>query len=216
MAKKTKIPKLTISHNFSSTKVPDLLTQAQKVFTNVTAASATFSNSPVPLPQIQADITALTGSSAAAKDGSKKDIALRNKDRHTLEQDMTLLGAYIVKIANGDPAIITASGFTPAPPRVHTAPQPLAQPSTPSVKQGNSGQALVQLKPIAKAKSYEIQVAPMANGVPGIWTTTTVTAAKRPVSITPLTPGTTYAFKVRALGQLGYSDYSDFATRMMI
>jgi hypothetical protein len=56
----------------------------------------------------------------------------------------------------------------------------------------------------------------MANGVPGIWTTTTVTAAKRPVSITPLTPGTTYAFKVCALGALGYTDYSDFATRMMI
>jgi hypothetical protein len=41
------------------------------------------------------------------------------------EQDLTLLGAYIVKVANGDPAIITASGFTPALPRVHTAPQAL-------------------------------------------------------------------------------------------
>jgi hypothetical protein len=139
-----------------------------------------------------------------------------NKDRHTFEQDLRLLGAYVVKIANGDAAIITASGFTPAPPRVHTAPQPLAQPSTPSVTQGNSGQALVQLTPIAKAKSYEIQGAPMANGVPGTWTTTTVTAARRPVSITGFTPGTTYAFRVRALGALGYTDYSDFATRMMI
>ena len=180
------------------------------------AASTTFPNPPVPLPQIQADITALTGSSAAATDGSKKDIAQRNKDRHTLEQDLTLLGAYIVKVANGDPAIITASGFTPAPPRVHTAPQPLPQPSTPSVTQGLSGQALVQLTSIPKAKSYEIQSAPMANGVPGTWTTTTVTAAKRPISITGLTAGTTYAFRVRALGALGYTDYSDSATRMMI
>src|SRR5271169_5471345 len=77
---KNKIPKLAISHNFSSTKVPDLLTQAQKVYTNVNAASTTtFPNPPVPLTQIQADITALTGSSAAATDGSKKDIAQRNK-----------------------------------------------------------------------------------------------------------------------------------------
>ena len=179
-------------------------------------AATTFPNTPVPLSQIQADITALTLSSAAATDGSKKDIALRNKDRYTLEQDLTLLGAYIVKVANGDPAIITVSGFTPAPARVHAAPQPLPQPSTPSVTQGNSGQALVQLTPIAKAKSYEIQVASMANGVPGIWTTTAVTAAKRPVPITGLTPGTIYAFRVRALGALGYTDYSDFATRMMI
>lgn len=29
-----------------------------------------------------------------------------------------------------------------------------------------------------------------------------------------LTPGTTYAFQVRALGPLGYTDYSDSVTRM--
>ena len=51
---------------------------------------------------------------------------------------------------------------------------------------GNSGQALVQLTPIPKAKSYEIQSAPMVNGVPGTWTTTTVTAAKRPLTIWPV------------------------------
>jgi hypothetical protein len=118
--------------------------------------------------------------------------------------------------SHGDAAIIAASGFTPAPPRVHTAPQPRAQPAIVSVTQGLSGQALVQLTAIPKAKSYEIQSAPMANGVPGAWTTTTVTAAKRPISITGLTPGTTYAFRVRALGALGYTDYSDSATRMMI
>jgi fibronectin type III domain protein len=216
MATKTKIPKLTITHNFSRTKVPALLTQAQKVMTNINGAPATFPNPPVPMTQIQADITALTASSAAATDGSKKDIAQRNKDHHTLEQDMTLTGAYVVKIANGDAAIIAASGFTAAPPRVHTTPQPLPQPATPSVTQGNSGQALVQMTPIPKAKSYEIQAAPMANGVPGTWTTTTVTAAKRPISIAGLTPGTTYAFRVRTLGVLGYTDYSDSATRMMI
>jgi hypothetical protein len=215
MAKK-KTPKLAISHNFSRTKVPDLLTKAQKIMTNITAAAATFPNPPVTMAQIQTEITALTASSAAATDGSKKDIALRNKDHHTLEQDLTLLGAYIVKIANGDPAIIAVSGFTAAPPRVHTVPQPLAKPVVDSVTQGNSGQALVQLTPISKAKSYEIQSAPMVNGVPGTWTTTTVTAAKRPVSITPLIPGTTYAFRVRALGALGYTDYSDSATRMVI
>jgi hypothetical protein len=216
MATKTKIPKLAISHNFSRTKVPDLLTQAQKVMTNINAASTTFLTLPVTMAQIQADITALTASSAAAADGSKKDIAQRKKDTHTLDQDLTLLGAYVVKVANGDAAIIAASGFTAAPPRVHTAPQPLAQPAIDSVTQGLSGQALVQLTAIPKAKSYEIQSAPMANGVPGTWTTTTVTAAKRPISITGLTPGTTYAFRVRALGALGYTDYSDSATRMMI
>ena len=72
MATKTKIPKLTISHNFSRTKVPDLLTQAQKVMTNINAASTTFPTLPVTMAQIQADITALTASSAAATDAARR------------------------------------------------------------------------------------------------------------------------------------------------
>ena len=33
-------------------------------------------------------------------------------------------------------------------------------------------------------------------------------------SVTGLTPGTIYAFQVRAMGRLGYTDWSDSATRM--
>jgi hypothetical protein len=40
--------------------------------------------------------------------------------------------------------------------------------------------------------------------------------AKTAVAINGLTPGTTYAIQVRAYGQLGYTEYSDSATRMVI
>jgi len=212
----SKTPKLTIAHGFSRTKVPDLLTTATTVFTNMNAASATLTAPPVPLPTLQQGIAALTASSAAATDGGKKAIDQRNKDRHTLEQDLTLLGAYVVKVANGDPSVVTAAGFTPARPRAKSAPKPLAQPSISSIAQGVSGQLLVSVTAVSGAHSYDVHYAVLTNGTPGSWTTQTVTQAKKPVIFNGLAPGTTYAFQVRALGKAGYTDWSDSATRMSI
>jgi hypothetical protein len=75
---------------------------------------------------------------------------------------------------------------------------------------------LISVTPVAKARSYDIRYAPLVNGVPGNWATETVTIAKKPVTISGLTPGTIYAFQVRALGSLGYTDWSDSATRMSV
>jgi hypothetical protein len=209
-------PKLRISHKFPSTKVPDLLSEAQSVFTDMGAAAATFTNPPVPLATLKQDIDNLTISAAAALDGGKKNIAQRNKDRHALEEDLTLLGAYALKVANGDPAILTLSGFMAAAPRARSVAQPLAQPTITSIDQGNSGQLIVSITAVDKAHGYDVVYSALVNGLPGNWSTVTVTQARKPVSITGLTVGTIYAFRVRALGKAGYTDYSDSATRMCI
>ena len=209
-------PKLRISHNFDSTRVPDLLSDAQSVFTDMSAAAATFTNPPVPMATLKQDIDNLTISAAAASDGGKKDIAQRNKDRHALEEDLTLLGAYVVKVANGDPAILILSGFKAAPPRSRAVAQPLAQPTIASIEQANSGQLNVSIRAVDKAHGYDVSYSALVNGLPGNWITETVTQARKPVSITGLTPGTIYAFRVRALGKTGYTDYSDAVTRMCI
>jgi hypothetical protein len=86
-----------------------------------------------------------------------------------------------------------------------------------SIDQGNSGQLIVAVTPIPKAHAYDVRRVPLVNGVPaGNWTIVSITAAKKPVSIDGLTPGTIYAFQVRALGKLGHTDWSDSATRMAI
>jgi hypothetical protein len=213
---KPKTPKLQISHKFSTTKVPGLLTQAQGVFTDMGAAAGVFTNPPVSLATLKQSIDNLTTSAAAAMDGGKKNIAQRNRDRKVLEDDLTLLGAYALKVADDDPATLTMSGFIPAPPRARPTPQPLAQPTVLSIEQGVSGQLLAFITPIKKAHSYDVRYAALVNGVPAAWITVTVTQAKQPISVTGLTPGTTYAFQVCALGKAGRTDYSDSVTRMAI
>ena len=209
-------PKLLISHKFGRAKVADLMTRGQTVFTDMSAAVLLYPSPPVPLPVLKQDIDNLTVSAAAAANGSKKDIAQRNKDRHALEEDLTLLGAYAVKVANGDAAILTLSGFVAAPPRAQSAPQRLTQPFVDSIDQGNSGELVIAVTPVAKAHSYDVRYSALVNGTPAAWITVTVTVAKKPITINGLTPGTTYAFQVRALGGAGYTDWSDSATRMSI
>ena len=62
------------------------------------------------------------------------------------------------------------------------------------------------------AISYTLRYALVGTGgVPGPWTEVILISPKK-VTINNLTPGSTYAFQVRALGKLGYSDWSDSMT----
>jgi hypothetical protein len=209
-------PKLTVSHVFSRVKTPGLTSRGLTVFTDMSAAVAIFRTPPVSMATLKQDVDNLTGSSAAAMDGSKKDIARRNKDRRTLEQDLTLLGAYAVKVADGDPEILAQSGFVVAPPRAKSAALPVDQPSVTAVKQGKTGEMDVLITPKSRAASYDIRFAALVNGTPASWVIVATTVANKPVTVTGLTPGVVYAFQVRALGKLGPTDWSDSATRMCI
>jgi hypothetical protein len=149
MATKTKVPKLAISHNFSRTNVPVLLTQAQKVMTNNQRGVDD-------IPDSARDHGADTGRHygvdrlVRSGDGRQQEGHRATQQRHPYARAGHDDACRIRGLANGDAAIIAASGFTPAPPRVHTAPQPRAQPAIDSVTQGLSGQALVQLTAIPK------------------------------------------------------------------
>jgi Fibronectin type III domain len=50
--------------------------------------------------------------------------------------------------------------------------------------------------------------APVINGLPGTWTTATMAIARKRLTVTGLTPGTAYAFQVRAFGKAGWTDWS--------
>jgi len=79
----------------------------------------------------------------------------------------------------------------------------------------NSGQAIVRGKAVPKAVSYTVRSAPMgSDGKPGTWTELSPVTVIRSVTVNGLTPGTTYAFQVRALGRAGYTNWSDSVTRI--
>ena len=93
---------------------------------------------------------------------------------------------------------------------------PLAKPSHVTVDNGNTGQLLVKVKPIANAKCYEVRYAALgAGGAPGPWQSGGLFTNSRSMPLNGLTPGTNYSLDVRAVGgSTGYSDWSDPVSHM--
>jgi hypothetical protein len=125
------------------------------------------------------------------------------------------LAVYVETNSNDDLVILATSGFVPASSTRGKA-QPLGQPDSPGLAQGVSGQMLVTITRLNGATSYTVRSALVTAGVPGTWTEQTAGALNRATPINGLTPGSTYAFQVRGQNLLGYSPWSDSATRMTV
>jgi hypothetical protein len=174
-----------------------------------------YPNPPVDMPGFKAAIDAFNSASAAVPEGGKAAITLRDKRRTDAIIMFRLLGHYVEANCKNDPNTFVSSGFVASTTGHRTPPQPVAVPSIVSVDQGNSGQLLVSVQPVAKARSYELRfgLVPAAGGNVN-WTTNLVASTKPATPINNLTPGGTYTFQVRAFGKLGFSDWSSPVEKM--
>ena len=71
--------------------------------------------------------------------------------------------------------------------------------------------AAPKLAPSKGAKSYIIECAPY--NTPRVWQQVKITT-RSSFTVTGLTPGATYVFRVKAIGSAGESDWSDEAVKM--
>ena len=206
MAKKVKKLKALLGlHGVSDTDFIQQLLNADKGLTG----NPNFPTSPVDLVAFKSGIDTLSTLVTDAADGGKKAITAKNKQRGVMEKQYTQLGHYVEAASNDDPAIFATSGFVPAPPRV--PPQPLPPASIEWIDRGPvTGQVVVKVKKVPKAISYSLQYAVVVTPgtLPTSWTSVALPGSKK-VTISNLTPGANYAFQVRALGRLGYTNWSD-------
>ena len=143
-----------------------------------------------------------------AQDGGKKAISAKDKQRVAVIKMYTLLGHYVETACNDDPAIFNTSGFI-AVTRTKTAPAPLAGSSFQWIDRGpNSGEIAVKIAVLIGAIAYELRYTLVANGVASGSPTTLTLTSPRKLILTGLTPTGTYQFQVRALGKLGFNDWS--------
>ena len=138
------------------------------------------------------------------------------------------LGHYVWAASNNDLATFNTSGLQVAS-NTKAPPQPLPKASIEYVDRGpNTGQLVVKPKTLKGAVSYELHYAPLPAGAmlsastassgttasgsnpapTAPWTSVNLAGPKTTI-VSNLTPGTAYQFQVRALGRLGYSDWSD-------
>jgi hypothetical protein len=194
----------------------DIVARGIAVQTGMTGNS-NFQNLPVDLAAFKADIDSFSVLISEALDGSKKIVAQKNKQRHVVIKSLKLLARFVEVHSNGDPAIFKSSGFEPAS-TTRVPPAPLPLPVIRSVDHGAiTGEIVVQVESIKKAKNYEFRYGVVVNGAPPTsWTSKVVTKVNPPVGFQGLTPGTVYAFQVRALGVVGYTNWTDSTTCMCV
>ncbi|HYR44129.1 MAG TPA: fibronectin type III domain-containing protein [Terriglobia bacterium] len=203
----TKVKKLKALLGSNGTSDPDLLKQLNAAHDGMKGNSA-FAAPPFDIETFKSGIDKLTVLVTDAEDGGKKAISAKKKQRAEMIKQYTLLGHYVEAASNDDPAVFHTSGFVLSP-ATRTSPQPLPPASFEWIDRGPlTGQVVVKPKKLPKALSYDVHYGVEVNGVPpATWTTVTIPGSKK-WTITNLTPGTNYAFQVRALGRLGYTDWS--------
>lgn len=208
----TTVKKIKAVLGFGKTSDADLLKVLESVLKGMTNNTA-YPNPPVALTDFKSAIDSFSVLVTDALDGGKKVNSAKRKQREVVVKMVTQLGHYVEAACNDDVAAFDTSGFTAAS-TVRRPPQPLSGAKISWVDRGaNSGQVLVRIARIAGAVSYELHYGLVGNGgaPPAIWTALPL-AGTKPATVDNLTPGANYAFQVRGLGRLGYSDWSDTVT----
>jgi hypothetical protein len=197
---------------FTRLKDGDLVTRLNAVHDGLNG-NPNYTTPPVDLATLKSNTDTLATDIAAAEDGGKRAITTKNKQREICIKMLEQLAHYVEANCNDDLAAFTTSGFLAAN-TTRSAPQPLSQPSIAKVAQKISGQLLVRIQALLGAVSWELRYSVLAAGnTPGNWTNIALPSTKT-TTISDLTPGAIYTFQARALGRLGYSDWSDPVHRM--
>ena len=205
---KNVIKKIKAKLGFHGVSDSDVLKAGNTAYDGLLKNNAAYPNPPVPLPTFRQALDSFSALIVDAEDGGKKSISAKNKQRAAVIKMYVLLGHYVEATCSEDLATFNTSGFTAAS-NTRTAPQPLAQAKFSSIDRGpNSGQAVAKVESQTGAIAYDVNYAlEGTGGVLGPPTTVTLTGPKK-VTISGLAPAGTYQFQVRALGKLGYTDWS--------
>jgi len=167
-----------------------------------------YSKPPIDLPIYGNAIAAYKASIPAALDGSKTAVALKKRLRDVAIKMYVQLAHYVEANCNDDLATFLLSGIQ-AKSSTKTLTPPVSD-AIRKVEQGkNSGQLVVTLLRYRGASSHELGWSPVPpGGTPNAWSSQPVTNLRTATTVSGLTPGMVYAFRVRALTKTGYTDWS--------
>jgi len=197
---------LRVMIGFSSLKDKEL-DDFTKVIIQRMTGNAAYTTPTVTMANLQAGLTAFSDALAAQESGGKMATATKNEKRADLLELLRQLALYVEQNCNNDLPTLLSSGFE-AVPTTRTQ-HDLEVPEIIGLTNGNSGQLIAKVTPIAGARCYEVRYAPVTNGTPGSWQNGGIGTNSKVIAINGLTPGTTYTVEIRTVG--GTSRYSDWS-----
>ena len=209
------IPKpIKASLGFRRISAGDVVARAKAVCGGIFAAKDDYTAPPVDQATLEAQTEALSESITAALDGGVKAIAEREHQKEVVMKSLRQLGHYAEENCKDDMSTFLKSGFQ-AISNTRTFAQPVSEAIRKIVPGKNSGQMQVSIVARPDAFSYQLRWAPAGTSeTAGNWASQPFGNTKPAVLVTGLTPGTAYVFQVRAVTDLGYTDWSESVTRI--
>jgi hypothetical protein len=207
-----KIMAIHVSLGFSKLADPAFGDFAVGVHDAMAANAATFTTPPVTMTALNTQTGDFLSKLAAANQGSVAQTAAKDASRAVLDGSLRTLANYVEGKAQtaANPALVTLAGLQQAT-TGHTPQTPLAKPAILAILNNMSGQLDLRLGAVSHASAYEVQYSTGGGG----WQAGGIFPSTRGVTVTGLTPGTTYTFRVRAIGgSTGASDWSDPTSHM--
>jgi len=204
---------IRIADGFRLQSAEQLVTTGCAIIKGLTG-NAAFPAPTVDLKTVQAAVDDLSAALATQAHGGAAATAEKNNKRAALVALLRKLKHYVEDNCGNDAAVLLSSGFQAAlTTRIRA---PLGNPSILGIDRGNSGQLVLKVTPIARARCYELRSAAIgASNAPGSWQSLGMFTNSRSMTVAGLVPGTTYSFQVRAVGgSSGYSDWSNPVSRM--
>jgi len=199
---------------FSRTPDTDVLLRGRRIY-DCMLGNRHFLKLPLDLEEFKQQLDSFAQAIGESLYRDKRVTARKNKYREAVIRSIRILGHYVEHHCDGDLTKLISAGFEPLP-TSHVPPSPLPKPRIREIRQGLEGQLLVYITPLGRrALSYELRYG-SGDRLPESSKTLIVPSARAAVRVDGLTPGTIYAFEVRAFGKLGHTDWSDSATRMCI
>ena len=162
-----------------------------------------------PVAEVQSQADALHQAIVAAMEGSKTPMAKRDSLGEQLISTLKQVVPYVQANCGGDPS---DSGFETLSP-TRKPPQPVTTPKFRWIKRGpTSGSSLLMIGRVEGARGYQVEYTRLKDEIPGTPTIVNVMNVKSAYTLSGLTPVTKYMFRVRALGVINNSDWSDPVT----
>ena len=214
MSAKAKTKPIKVLGGYKKKSPTDNLAYANSVHGGVFTDPTDYPTPPIDEATFKGAIDTLSVKITAALDGGKKAIADRNHQEQVVIKMMRQLGQYVETACKDDMPTFLKSGFQAAS-TAKAAKPPLSQFIRAITHGKNSGSMHIVPVAVAGATAYEIRCTPVVSGTPGTPVTQLVTKTRPAVTITGLTPGTTYSIQVRSFADAtGFTDWSDSVTRM--
>jgi len=208
---------VTVKTNVKRLSDPDAIAFAGTVIKGVCVDKVIAAAPPFDEATLQTAVDDLKGAIAAQAQagGGTVVTAVKKKKRNVLDGLLRKLAHYVQANCNDDVQLIVKTGFQAKTASVKSQTQ-LDKATILGVDNGHTRQLAVNDRKVAHAKLYEVQRAIVsANNTTGSFQSAGVFSKARSMTITGLTPGTTYAIQVRALGgTTGSGDWSDTVTRI--